>query len=74
MLEFTLNSRTLGQELTFTQPGQCYVWLQFGNGERQQICEGGRLSGATVMFTGGEDGFKRMCRKWYRSYMKAVAR
>lgn len=73
-MELRINSRVLDTELIFTRPGNFYVYVDL-NGQPgclgRQICEGGSLLGGTLGYHGDDEaGFKRLCRNWYRSYMR----
>lgn len=61
-MEFKINSRNFGLQ-TFTAPTEGgYVYL---NGE--QICEGGRYRGNTVVCGPGKENLEHEARKWWRA-------
>jgi len=70
-MELKINSRKLGKTLTFSRPGQDYVYVDL-NGKPgtlgNQICHGGDLMGSTIMAT--ENNFETVCRRWYRAYLR----
>lgn len=74
MQTFTINSRALGQEITFSRPGSTYIFVDL-NGQPgtlgKQICQGGRLTGSTISYDGeDQEKFEKICRSWYRSYLR----
>jgi len=73
-MKYTINSRVLGKKVTFSVPGALYIYADL-NGQPgtlgNQICRGGYLTGDTLMADGDDyDGFVRICRKWYRAYIR----
>ena len=73
-MQTTIQSRILGRTLTFSRPGQCYVFVDV-NGQPgtlgQQCCDGGYVLGSTMTFYGeDQDAFARVCRRWYRAYLR----
>lgn len=73
MLRFTLKSRKLGHDVTFSRPGKHYVFLdQTADQSRPgtmgaQICDGGGFHGNTIMFSGDDEArFAATCRRWWR--------
>lgn len=73
-MELTIKSRKLKRTLTFSRPGRAYIFVDI-NGMSgtlgQQICAGGALSGSTLQHYGDDyKEFERICRSWYRSYMR----
>jgi len=78
MDNFTINSKTLGKSLTFSRPGSWYVYVDL-NGHSgtlgQQICTGGDFGGGTITAAHcSQDQFNRLCRNWYRAYLKWAPR
>jgi hypothetical protein len=67
----TIKSRKLGIAITFSQPGGGYVYADL-NGQPGtlgvQICHGGRTTGSTISCS--DSAFERVCRKWYRAYLR----
>jgi len=73
-MEHSIESRILNRTVTFSRPGQSYVYVDL-NGHSgtlgQQLCEGGYLSGFTVSYWGNDEaGFRRLCQRWYRAYVR----
>lgn len=78
MMELTINSKTLGRVVTFSRPHRYYVFVDL-NGQHghmgNQICHGGHLCGSTIMYGGDDEAaFALICRRWYRAYLRDVAR
>lgn len=71
-MEFTINSRKHGK-VTFSRPGKSYVFVDI-NGLprtlRKQICSGGYFLGNTISWEGDHEGFKKLCRRWWKNYLK----
>lgn len=73
-MKFTIKSRKPGHDLEFSRPGEYYIYVDL-NGKSgslgDQICDGGELLGATIGFNGDDEAnFERICRNWYRSYLR----
>lgn len=73
-MEITIKSRKLGRVITFSRPGASYIYVDL-NGQQgtlgTQICDGGRLSGSTIGYSGkDQEEFAKICRKWYRAYIR----
>ena len=70
-MKLKINSRKLGKTLTFSRPGQSYVYVDL-NGQPgslgNQICHGGALSGSTII--AGDIEFETVCRRWYTTYLR----
>jgi hypothetical protein len=71
---FTIKSRKLNKEITFSRPGSHYIYADL-NGQPgtlgKQICEGGSTGGWTLMYSGDDQGqFEKVCRRWYRAYIR----
>ena len=76
-MEFTIKSRKLGQDITFSRAGDYYIYVDL-NGKPgtlgRQICEGGSLMGDTIGYRGeNEEQFKVICRRWYKSFIRNEA-
>ena len=73
-MNFQIKSKKLGRTLTFSVPGETYVYVDINDREGslgKQICHGGALSGSTLCAgKNNEEAFKRMCRNWYRSFLR----
>lgn len=70
--EFTINSRKLDREVTFSCRHYIFVDLNGKPGTLgKQICDGGQLSGNTISY-GGDDQekFEKICRRWYKAYIR----
>lgn len=72
-MRYTIKSRKLNREITFSRPGKGYVYVDL-NGQPgtlgKQICDGGNLMGSTITYSGNDrEGFEKLCRRWYRSYV-----
>ena len=70
----TIKSRKLGKDVTFfSGNGTCYVWVDLNNQSGtlgNQICYGGSLRGVTITFRGTQEAFDRICRFWFKSYIR----
>jgi hypothetical protein len=75
-MKLTINSKVLNRPVTFSRPGNCYVYADL-NGQHgslgNQICKGGKLTGKTIACGDNEETFARICRNWFRSYMRGQA-
>lgn len=76
-MRLTVNSKKLGQAVVFSRPGSGYIYVdRSGDGSAPgtlgcQICDGGRLLGRTIAYSGDDDAaFARICRNWLRAYMR----
>lgn len=75
---YTKHSRKLRCDVTFYMSADGgYLYVQIGNRPRQQACEGGYTSGACINLTrysktyhAFNQVFKRVCDRWYRSFIK----
>lgn len=71
-MEFTIKSKKLDRDITFSLPGKSYIYVDINGGEGTlgwQICKG------TVCITySGDDQleFNKICRNWYRRYIKTI--
>lgn len=72
MKKYTIKSRKLGRDVTFSIPGSHYVFVDLNGGygtQGQQICRGGRLnSGSTITST--EETLPITATKWLRQYLR----
>ena len=73
-MKYTINSRKLGKEVTFSRPGTYYVFVNL-NGEPgtlgNQLCDGGELTGNTILFhENDQEAFEKICRNWWKLYLK----
>lgn len=74
-MKFVLTSKILDRKVTFSRPGRSYIYADL-NGKPgtlgNQICEGGAvMSGSAMTYSGDDDAeFARICRKWYRAYIR----
>lgn len=71
---FSIKSRAFKRELTFTCPGNYYIFIDF-NGKPgtlgNQICDGGHFMGNTISYSGNDDyEFEKICRRWFKSFLK----
>lgn len=66
-----IKSRSLEQEFYFFGTGS-YIFVYVGEEkEPSQICMGGGFLGATACYNEELEGdFERVCRNWYRAYLK----
>jgi hypothetical protein len=75
-MKLTINSKAMNRPVTFSRPGRGHIFVNL-NGLSgslgNQICEGGRLLGKTIACGDNEETFKRICRNWFRSYMRGQA-
>lgn len=73
-MQFTIKSRKLNTEITFSRPGRGYIYADL-NGKQgtlgNQICDRGYLMGSTMSYHGDDQSeFESVCRSWYRAYLK----
>lgn len=76
-MELTINSKTMKQPVDFSRPGSGYIYVDF-SGDRSrpgtlgyQICRNGKLIGDTIAYSGDDEAtFARICRKWFRAYLR----
>lgn len=76
-MTFSIKSKKLNREITFSRPGNHYIFADL-NGQPgtlgKQICVGGGTMGSTISYSGDDDKeFARICRNWYRLYIKDEA-
>jgi len=76
-MKITINSRALGRKITFTRPGSSYVYVDL-NGQPgtlgNQICDCGKLLGNAITYSGDDEAvFGRICRYWFRAYLRDTA-
>lgn len=73
-MELTIKSRTEGTFNFWMNEAGGYIFLE-SDGKPgtlgQQICKGGYFSGSTLSAT--PETFGKVCRNWYRGYMKHLA-
>ena len=71
---FSINSRKLNKEVTFSIPDNGSVFVDLNGGEGvlgKQICHHGRLRGYTIKYTGdNQDNFETICRRWFTSFIR----
>ena len=71
-MKLSLYSRKLNKTITFSRPGGGYVYADL-NGQHgslgSQICHGGRTTGITIDCS-TDEAFERVCRNWFRSYLR----
>lgn len=73
-MEIRIKSRKTGEVFNFSRPGREYIFCDL-NGQSgtlgKQICRGGKTTGSTLSYSGDDEAeFARICRNWYRAYMK----
>ena len=72
-MEFTIKSRKLNSEITFSRPGNHYIYADLNGQEGtlgNQICDGGRTMGTTVGYSGDDqEQFEKICKRWHRAYV-----
>ena len=76
-MRHTIKTRKHGN-IEFSRPGKAYVFVDL-NGQPgtlgNQICYGGGLMGSTITYDGDDqDGFVKLCKKWWRSYLRKTAK
>lgn len=73
IMQYTKKSRKLKTDFEFYLAGEyVYVTLTENNTiVQKQICDQGNFIGSTITFYGSNfEEFKKVCDRWYRSYMK----
>jgi len=77
MENFKINSRKLNKTLTFSLPGFSYIFVDICGGEGNmglQICKNGELTGDTLTADLVDQvGFERICRRWYKTFIRKQA-
>ena len=73
-MRFSIHSRALGRDVTFSRPGHAYVYVDL-NGQPgtlgNQICYHGQLTGDTITYSGDEQPFfDGLCRSWWNMYLR----
>lgn len=73
-MRFTINSRKMGNQITFSRPGSLYIFADL-NGKPGtlgvQICSRGGTMGGTIYYSGDDQKeFEAICRSWFRSYLR----
>lgn len=70
-MEFTINSRKLNREITFSRPGSSYIYANL-NGQPGTLGVQIRDSNRYTHSYEGEDheGFEKICRRWYRAHVR----
>lgn len=77
-IRLVMNSRVLGARLTFfrssgaTPQDKTYISVRYQAptySSIDQICDRGRLRGGSCLMA-DDSSFQRVCRTWYRSYIK----
>jgi len=65
-----IKSKLLKQKLTFSQPGETYIFVDM-NGQPGSLGRQLFKDGGAVTYSGDSDRvFAKMCRRWYREHMK----
>jgi len=75
MTNYTIKSKILNRDVVFSIPGESYIYVDLDGDVPGslgwQICEGGRLLGDTIMYSGEDEAeFAKVCRNWLRSYLR----
>ena len=73
-MKFTINSKKLDKPVEFSIPGNAYIYVDL-NGYPgilgDQLCYGGHLMGDTMVYHGEDESvFKKICRAWFKSYLR----
>jgi len=73
-MKFTINSKKLDKPVEFSRPGGSYIYVDL-NGQPgtlgNQICNGGSTMGSTMVYSGDDESiFEKICRNWWKSYLK----
>ncbi|MFK4751455.1 hypothetical protein [Oceanobacter antarcticus] len=72
-MKFSIKSRKIQQILTFSRPGNGYIFVDINSREGtlgSQICHGGRFMGSTITYFGDDQAeFEKICRNWYRKFL-----
>ena len=76
-MQLTIKSRKLGKEITFSRPGNYYIYADL-NGKPgtlgNQICTSGHTMGGTIGYKGeSQEQFEAICRRWYKAYIRDEA-
>lgn len=71
-MEFTVKSKKLNKDITFSRPGKSYIYVDINGGEGTlglQICKGT----VCIAYSGDDQlEFNKICRNWYRKYIKNI--
>lgn len=72
-MKLIIKSRKLNKEITFSRPGSHYIYADINGKEGtlgSQITHNG---GSTIGYSGdSQEQFEKICRNWYRSYVKSM--
>lgn len=76
-MKLTIKSRKLGKEITFSRPGNYYIYADLNDQPGLlgcQICNVGGLMGDTLGYKGdSQEQFEAICRRWYKAYIRNEA-
>lgn len=80
-MEFKINSRKLGHQVTFTRPAKRYIFVDLSASQNRpgtlgrQPCYGGGLTGSTLEYWGDDkQEFAALCRKWFKAYVSSMSK
>lgn len=76
-MNYTIFSKKLGHEITFSRPGNHYIFVDLSKNQTKpgtlgnQICHGGDIMGSTISyFEENDEVFASICKKWWKKYLK----
>lgn len=77
-MKYTIKSRVLKREITFSRPGFGNIYVDT-NGKPDDmgdlVCYFGRTSGKTLIYRGEDQArFESICRGWYRAHRKVKSK
>ena len=76
-MEYTIHSRRLKRDVTFSRPGKYYLYVDLGGHPGtlgQQMCEYGKLRGNTLYYEHDNiQAFTNICRRWWNAYLRRTA-
>lgn len=73
-MEMTINSRKLGIEVTFSRPGNFYIYVDL-NGKSgthgNQISDYDSTGGGTIgTHSDNQEDFNTICKRWWARYLR----
>ena len=80
-MEYKIKSRKFQKDIIFSRPGSLSVYVDFTEGKYpgtlgEQICKGGYKNGGSCITSPSDDysEFVRICKNWWKSFLRNVNR
>lgn len=72
-MELTINSKKLGKTVTFSRPGKQYIYWDINGKSGTLGKQPTYANGGTLAYLGdSQEEFERICRNWYRWYIRQI--